>query len=157
MKLEDHPTVKWFRQQENKSELSNVILTKKELEKLVFEAGADDFGVVGIENTALTQEKNDILTLYPKTKALISIVIKLNPENIKCVSRDVSDLEFFQGYESVNQVTKKLICLLNSAGINALSPAAGFPMNMAQWPGKMWSVSHKTIAVASGMGQIGRN
>jgi epoxyqueuosine reductase QueG len=30
-------------------------------------------------------------------------------------------------------------------------------MNMANWPGKMWPVSHKTAAIAAGMGQMGHH
>jgi ferredoxin len=30
-------------------------------------------------------------------------------------------------------------------------------MNMAKWPGKMWPISHKIIAMAGGLGQIGHH
>ncbi len=33
--------------------------------------------------------------------------------------------------------------------------AAGFPMEMTRWPGKIWVISHKPVAVAAGLGQMG--
>ncbi|MFH1974259.1 MAG: SCP2 sterol-binding domain-containing protein [Pseudomonadota bacterium] len=30
-------------------------------------------------------------------------------------------------------------------------------MDVSKWPGRMWSVSHKTVAVAAGMGHLGHN
>ena len=31
----------------------------------------------------------------------------------------------------------------------------GFPMEMDQFPGKVWVVSHKPVAVAAGLGMMG--
>jgi epoxyqueuosine reductase QueG len=31
----------------------------------------------------------------------------------------------------------------------------GFPMEMSNFPGKVWVVSHKPVAVAAGLGQMG--
>ncbi len=36
-------------------------------------------------------------------------------------------------------------------------PASSFPMDLYLWPGKMWPVSHKTVAEAAGMGLMGRH
>ncbi len=155
----DHPTVKWFNENSD-IQSGNMDLTDMDYEKLkemAREAGADDCGIADICSTDLEDEKEEILALYPKTKALISIIISLNRENVRCVSRAVSDLEFMQGFERTNTVTKKLAALLKTYGIHALHPSAGFPMNVSQWPGKMWSVSHKTVAVAAGMGHLGHN
>ncbi|MBT8352589.1 MAG: 4Fe-4S binding protein, partial [Deltaproteobacteria bacterium] len=155
----DHPTVKWFKQ--NSAIMSGDLnlgdMEYKKLKEISREAGADDCGIADIYSKDLVNEKEDILALYPKTKALISIVISLNRENVRCVSRAVSDLEFMQGFEWSNMVAKKLAAVLKTQDINVLNPSAGFPMDVSQWPGKMWSVSHKTVAVAAGMGHIGHN
>ena len=31
----------------------------------------------------------------------------------------------------------------------------GFPMEAHRWPGKMWVISHKPVAVAAGLGRMG--
>ncbi len=36
-----------------------------------------------------------------------------------------------------------------------MNPAMGFPMEMARFPGKIWVVSHKPVAVAAGLGMMG--
>ena len=36
-----------------------------------------------------------------------------------------------------------------------MNPAMGFPMEMDRFPGKVWVVSHKPVAVAAGLGQMG--
>jgi len=87
----------------------------------------------------------------------MSIVCRLNPENIRCVSRDVSDLAFLQTFEKVNSAASRIVKSLSEKGVRALNPSGGFPMDMANWPGKMWPVSHKPIAVASGLGAMGHH
>jgi ferredoxin len=36
-----------------------------------------------------------------------------------------------------------------------MNPAMGFPMEMDRFPGKVWVVSHKPVAVAAGLGMMG--
>ena len=36
-----------------------------------------------------------------------------------------------------------------------MNPSMGFPMEMDKFPGKIWVVSHKPVAVAAGLGMIG--
>jgi hypothetical protein len=43
-----------------------------------------------------------------------------------------------------------LVRALEEAGVDAINPAMGFPMNMEKWS-EPWLVSHKTVAIAAGM------
>lgn len=36
-----------------------------------------------------------------------------------------------------------------------MNPPMGFPMEMSRFPGKIWTVSHKPVAVAAGLGMMG--
>ncbi|MBA4369550.1 MAG: 4Fe-4S ferredoxin [Desulfobacterium sp.] len=157
--MNDHPTVKWFNEntktRSGKSDLLDI--EYKIIKEMAMEAGADDCGITNILSPDLKNEKEDILALYPKTRALISLVIKLNRENVQCVSRSVSDLEFLQGFERNNSVGRKLVTLLKAYGVNTLQPSVAFPMDITKWPGKMWAIPHKTVAVAAGMGHLGHN
>jgi hypothetical protein len=74
MKLEDHPTVKWYRER-SKGEVAKAPLTleAKWLKQLVLDAGADDVGIVEIDRDGLADHRDDILRAYPKTKALIPL------------------------------------------------------------------------------------
>ena len=159
MTMEDHPTIKWFNENtDTRAAKSGPFETDyKKIKETAVEAGADDCGIADIYSLDVENEREAILALYPKTKALISIVIKLNRENVQCVSRCVSDHEFIQGFDRANAVARKLATLLRAHGINALHPSAGFPMDVSKWPGRMWPISHKTVAVAAGMGHLGHN
>jgi NAD-dependent dihydropyrimidine dehydrogenase PreA subunit len=44
---------------------------------------------------------------------------------------------------------------LESRGYRAINPSAGFPMETVDFPGKIWVVSHKPVAVAAGLGSMG--
>ena len=159
MSLKDHPTVKnFFKKEETASahDLSTPV-DSKWLKGLAIESGADDVGLVDIGRPGLAVQKEEILELFPKTNTLMSIICKINPENIRCVSRAVSDTEYLQGFDMVNTVSRKIARALREKGIISLSPSAGFPMDMDKWPGKMWPLSHKPVAIEAGLGQMGHH
>lgn len=158
MRLEDHPTVKRYRE---KSEAAAPGIEDKLdaewLKNLVLEAGADDVGLVEINRPELSDYRADLLEIFPRAKTLVSFVSRLNPENIRCVSQAVRDLEFISTQKEADGVARKVNRILAQKGIGASNYACGFPMDLDKWPGKMWPVSHKPIAVASGLGHLGHN
>ncbi len=159
MELEDHPTVKKYR--EKKAIGSDLPETGKldsdRLKRLVLDAGADDTGLIGIDHPGIADQRQDILDIFPRAKSLISIMCRLNRDNIRTVSQAISDLEFLQTFEKVNSVARAVVASLNEQGLRAMNPSSGFPMDMAKWPGKMWAISHKPVAVAAGLGVMGLN
>ncbi|MBC8419706.1 MAG: 4Fe-4S ferredoxin, partial [Desulfobacterales bacterium] len=148
MQLDEHPTVMRYREkvEEESPSVFPEKLDSTWLKTLALEAGADDAGLVEIDRQEIEDQRKDILEIFPKTRSLISIVCRMNPENIRCPSRDISDLEFLQTFEQTNAVSRRIVKILNEKGVSALSPSAGFPMDLAKWPGKMWPLSHKPIA-----------
>ena len=156
MKLEDHPTVQRIR-----PKTANSIPPQKEsldtrwLKQLVLDAGADDVGFVEIGRPALDDQRKDILKAFPHTKTLISFVVRMNREAIRTPKRSVSNLEFHHSGDEVNDVGRSVVQSLEDRGIRAMNPAMGFPMEMDQFPGKVWVVSHKPVAVAAGLGMMG--
>ncbi len=125
------------------------------LRRLALEAGVDDVGFVEINRSDLEKDRPDILMAFPRTKTLISIVIRMNREPIRSLARSVANLEFHHTGDQVNDVARTIVSHLEDRGIRALNPAMGFPMEANQFPGKIWVVSHKTVAVAAGLGQMG--
>src|SRR5918993_728599 len=156
MKLEDHPTVQ-------RIHLTTVpaVPPKKEpldagwLKQLVLDAGADDVGFVAIGRPALDGQRDDILKAFPHTKTLISFVVRMNREAIRTPARSVSNIEFHHSGDDVNDIARSVVQILEDRGIRAMNPAMGFPMEMDRFPGKAWVVSHKPVAVAAGLGQMG--
>ena len=55
----------------------------------------------------------------------------------------------------MNEISRHVVRTLEERGIGALNPAMGFPMEQDKFPGKIWVVSHKPVAVAAGLGMMG--
>jgi ferredoxin len=159
MKLEDHPTVKRYQEQAEAISATKApdTLDAEWLKQQVLEAGADDVGLVEINRPELGDYRADILEIFPQTRTLVSFVRRLNPENIRCISQAVRDLEFIRTQKEADGIARKVTQVLAQKGVGALNYACGFPMDLDKWPGKMWPVSHKPIAVAAGLGHLGNN
>ncbi|MGE5191676.1 MAG: SCP2 sterol-binding domain-containing protein [Deltaproteobacteria bacterium] len=156
MKLAEHPTVKRFHEQKaNQPPTEPARLDAAWLKQLCLDAGADDVGLVEIGRPALDDQRDDILRFFPAAKTLVSFVCRMNREPIRSTARSVSNLEFHHSGEAVNEVARKIVAALEKMGIAAVNPSMGFPMEMDRFPGKIWVVSHKPVAVAAGLGQIG--
>src|SRR5881394_3446585 len=156
MKLEDHPTVQRIRLKTVDS-----VPPRKEsldaewLKQLVLDAGADDVGFVEIARPALDDQREDIKKAFAHTRTLISFVVRMNQEAIRTPTRSVANTEFHHSGDEVNDIARNVVRILQDRGIRAMNPAMGFPMEMDQFPGKVWVVSHKPVAVAAGLGMRG--
>jgi epoxyqueuosine reductase QueG len=155
MKLAEHPSVKQLRERETDKDSDDQVLDAERLRRLVLEAGADDVGFVEIGRAELEDQRDDILKAFPRAKALISYAVRMNREPIRSPARSVANLEFHHTGDAVNQTGRKVVRALQEHGIKALNPAMGFPMEMDKFPGKIWVVSHKPVAVAAGLGMMG--
>ncbi len=154
--LDDHPTVRKVR--------SRVPLALAEtsrtldatwLKQLALDAGADDAGVVSIDRPEVADQRADILSAFPRTRTLLAFVCRMNRESVRSPARSASNLEFHETTDHVNEIARRVVRQLESAGIPAMNPAGGFPMEMQKFPGKIWIVSHKPVAVAAGLGHMG--
>jgi Fe-S-cluster-containing hydrogenase component 2 len=125
------------------------------LRSFALDAGADDVGFVSIDRPELDGERPYIAKAMPEARALISFVCRMNREPIRNPARSVSNVEFHHTGDQVNDVARRIVAALERRGIRALNPAMGFPMEMGDFPGRTWVVSHKPIAVAAGLGQMG--
>jgi ferredoxin len=79
----------------------------------------------------------------------------MNREPIRTPARSVANLEFHHTSDHVNEVSRKIVRALEGQGVRAMNPAMGFPMEMDNFPGKIWVVSHKPVALAAGLGMMG--
>ena len=152
-KINDHPTVQRLRSQ-NRT-VAAPSLTAEELRQLCLNCGADDAGVVGINRVELDDQRHDILAFAPWTKTLLSFVCRMNREPIRSTARSVANLEFHHVGDKVNDVARSVVTALEEKGIRSVNPSMGFPMEAQKFPDKIWVVSHKPVAVAAGLGQMG--
>jgi len=152
-KLDEHPTVLRYRQSPDSPPPK--ILDAPRIRQLCLDAGADDVGFISIGRPELDDQRQDILSLFPWTKGLVSIVCRMNREPIRSPARSVSNVEFHDTGERVNEVARTIVAALEAEGHRAVNPAMGFPMEMDRFPGKIWVVAHKPVAVAAGLGHMG--
>ncbi len=155
--LSEHPSVKRFRQRATSPPTGQpVTLDAGELRDFCLKAGADDVGFVHIDQAELAGERDEILRYFPFTKALISFVVRLNREPIHNPARSIANVEFHQTGEHVNETARRIVASFQERGIRAINAAMGFPMEMVNFgAGRLWLVSHKTVAVAAGLGHMG--
>jgi Fe-S-cluster-containing hydrogenase component 2 len=130
-------------------------LTAAGLRQLALDCGADDAGCVALDRAELAEQRADILEVFPRTRSLLSLVVRMNREPIRSVARSVANAEFHEATELVNTVARGVVTALERRGVRALNPPSGFPMESERWGGKTWVVSHKPVAVAAGLGQMG--
>jgi Fe-S-cluster-containing hydrogenase component 2 len=153
--LEEHPTVKRVRERGQTGDPFAGRLDADWLRQLALECGADDVGFVEVDRPDLASDRPDIGRHFPWTKTLLSFVCRMNREPVRSPARSVANVEFHHTGDHVNGVAHMIVSALEAKGVRAANPAMGFPMEMDQFPGKAWIISHKRVAVAAGLGQMG--
>ncbi len=140
---------------QNETAKADAKLDSESLRQLCLDTGADDVGFVEINRPEMADQKQDILGAFARTKTLVSFVCRMNREPIRSPARSVANLEFHHTGDAVNVIARKIVSALEQRGVRAINPAMGFPMEMESFPGKIWIVSHKPVAVAAGLGRMG--
>jgi ferredoxin len=155
MNLADHPTVRRFHENTDDRLAPPSIVDAAWLRQLCLDCGADDARLVEISRPALDDQRADILRYFPPTKTLLSFVCRMNRGPIRSPARSAANLEFHGTYDHSNEVARRIVAALEATGYRAMNPSAGFPMEQDRFPGKIWVVSHKPVAVAAGLGHMG--
>ena len=155
--LNEHPAVMRYYERKARSKGDNVAseLCHKYIRRLCLNFGADDIGFVEIDRPELDDQRDDILKMFPWTKSLVSFVGRLSRENLRSPERSITSLELNKVSDKLEDASHKLTAYLERNGVKAVSPAVGFPMEMDNWLGKIFVVSHKLVAVEAGLGQMG--
>ena len=134
-----------------------VQFTASTLRAILMEEGADDAGFVEIGRKALAAEAEDIRRVFPQTRTIVSIARKVNLASVQSQAVNVVDEEFRRTCDEISGAGKKALRRLNSLGVKGICLSYAFPSDMNRWPGKIWDVSHKTVAVEAGLGHMGLN
>src|SRR5437867_9764165 len=80
----------------------------------------------------------------------------MNRDNVRSPARSVANSEFHHTGDEVNDVARRITAALERAGIRAVNPPMGFPMEADRWmTERMWTVAHKPVGVAAGLGHMG--
>ena len=132
-------------------------LTAAKLRAIALAAGADDVGFVEVSRPALNAERDDIVRLYPRAKTVLVILRAVNRESVQSPGMNLASEEFGRAHDSVTETEKLILRQLNAMGVRGVSTTFAFPADFNRWPGKVWDISHKTIAEQAGLGLMGKN
>ncbi len=156
MVIKDHPTIKAVKERGQPVDQIQRPLSTAWLREMMLEAGADDVGFVSIDRPELGDQREDLFKLYPAVKTVVSFVVRMHRENVRAPLRSVANNEFHTTGHLVNDVARDVVHKLSDMGVRALNPPMAFPMEAERFPDeKTWTISHKPIAVAAGLGQMG--
>lgn len=128
-----------------------------ELRDIFLKEGAGDIGFVEVGRKELSQELKDILRVYPETRTLVSVIKALNRESVQSQSVNIANEEFHRACDELSDICRKILRRLNSLGIRGIYTTYAFPSDLNRWPGKIWDISHKLIAIEAGLGHMGLN
>lgn len=151
--LNDHPIV--ARVRSRSGEAPPPRLTAEDLKALALACGADDAGVVTLDDPLLAVDRPFISNAFPQATVAVAIVCRMNRGNIRSPARSIANSEFHHVSDDVNEVAHELVQRLEDMGIAAMNPPMAFPMEMDNYPGRAWLVSHKLVAEAAGLGKRG--
>ena len=126
-----------------------------ELLELARACGADDCGLVSIDDPALAEERRHIARAFPSTRTLLALVLRMNREPVRSPARSVANLEFHRVGHETDDVARRIVRRLEDRGVRTLNPAMAFPMEIERFPERGWIVSHKRVAEAAGLGKMG--
>ena len=130
-------------------------LDAESLLALARECGADDCGLVAIDDPAIAEQRPHVLSAFPATRTLVVLVERMHREPVRSPARSIANLEFHSAGHEVDAIARRLVRRLEDIGVAALNPAMAFPMEMDRFPERGWVVSHKRVAEAAGLGKMG--
>src|SRR5947209_17780938 len=135
MNLAEHPTVRRFHERhgERPEPGGPPTLDAAWLRQLCLDSGADDAGLVEVSRPALDDQRDDLRRFFPPAQTLPSFVCRMNREPLRSPARSVANLEFHHTGDHVNEVARKVVAALERAGVRAVNPAMGFPMEMDRY------------------------
>jgi epoxyqueuosine reductase QueG len=133
------------------------IYSAETIKKICLEAGVDDVGLVDLDREALEKEREGALHVYSLARSVISIVVTNNRENLQSPARYVANEEYHHTGDKTSELSREILRRLNRMGIRGVVVNKGWPMDLDRYPGKIWDVSHKIMAVEAGLGHMGVN
>lgn len=125
------------------------------LKALALASGADDAGVLSLDDPSVDDQREAILRALPEARSLVVLVVRMAQGSLRSPERSVANLEFHHQGDAVNAIASRITHALEREGVVALNPAVGFPMEMDRFPGRTWVVSYKPVAEAAGLGRMG--
>src|SRR5258708_33809584 len=116
--FDEHPTVKTVRER-LASRTASQSLEAGWLREVCLEAGADDAGFVSLQRPELDDQREDILRTFPPARTAISIVCRMNRENIRNPARSTANVEFHPAGGHTNEWAGRTVRTLEGRAVRA--------------------------------------
>lgn len=78
------------------------------LRQLCLDAGAEDVGFVELDRPSLAEEKPHIVRAFPRTRSLISFVVRMNRDNVRSPARSIANAEFHHTGDEVSEIARRI-------------------------------------------------
>ena len=105
------------------------------LRRLCRDAGADDVGFVKWDRPALAEERPHIERIFPRTRSLISFVVRMNRDNVRSPARSVANAELHHSGDAVNDIARRITAVLERSGVRTLRATGPAPRRPQPPPG----------------------
>src|ERR1700759_1023607 len=126
-RLAEHPPVQKVRSRPTRKP---GVLDADWLRQLCLDAGVDDVAFASVENPDLASEREHVDAALPGVQSYISLVVKMNRDNVRSTARSVANQEFHRSSEIMNEAAHRVTRALEEAGYRAINPSMAFPMEM---------------------------
>src|SRR5690349_19481692 len=133
-RLLDHPTVRAVRA---RAPRKPEVVDAAWLRQVCLDAGADDVGFARVDDPALESEVPHVDSALPGAVSYLSLVVKMNRDNVRSTARSVANQEFHRSGEIMNEAAHRITRVLQDAGHRVINPSATFPLEMDRYPGRI--------------------
>lgn len=113
-RLAEHPTVRAVRART--AAPVPPVIDAGWLRRLCLEAGADDVAFASFDDPALASEREYAETALPGVRSYISLVVKMNRDNVRSAERSVANQEFHRTGEIINETAHRVTRALEDTG-----------------------------------------
>src|ERR1700755_1265260 len=122
-RIANHPTVRKVR---SRTPRRPGVIDADWLRQVCLDAGVDDVGFASIENPDLASEREYVDAALPGARSFVSLVVKMNRDNIRSTARSVANQEFHRSGEAMNEAAHRITRALQEAGHRAINPSMSF-------------------------------
>ncbi|RMI30113.1 4Fe-4S binding protein [Nocardia stercoris] len=131
------------------------VLDAAELREMCLAAGADDVGFVALTTPGLEGEVDYVREALPSTRSLIAVCVRLARDNFRSRAASLVNTEIDTAIPVLDRIGHDISIGLQDRGFRAMYPSVTFPVEAHRLPSRGWTVSHKPVAVAAGLGHMG--
>src|SRR5580693_6087870 len=105
-RLAEHPTVQKVLADRGERPPRTEVIEADWLKSVCLAAGADDVAFASVDDPALASEIPHVQQALPGTRSYISLVVKMNRENVRSPARSVANQEFHRSGEILNEAAR---------------------------------------------------